>query len=134
MFPVAFDAFASSCMRLHLRARVCVRTSAFGCVQLIERLHEFRRGWISASGCVFCSRTFGMHYKQNFRVSSRRFLPITTCKSVWVLFGLLLTMLGQCYNCWVGYTPPTSCVVSVCCMYHCVHHISSFGYIQDGGQ
>ena len=52
VFTVAFDTFASA----------CVHTSAFGCMQLIERLHTFRRGWISVSGRVFCSRTFGMYY------------------------------------------------------------------------
>jgi len=36
--------------------------SAFVCVQTIKSPDASRRKWISASGRVFCSRTFGMYY------------------------------------------------------------------------
>ena len=58
-------------------------------------------------------------------------LGVNTLYMLFCFFKLLAVvgkMLGQCCNCWAGYTPPTSCVVSVRVrIYHCVHHISSLG-------
>ena len=54
---------ASACVRLRPPAsvRVRVRASAFVCVQTIKSTDASRHKWISASGRVFCSRTFGMY-------------------------------------------------------------------------
>ena len=62
---VRVRASASACERLRPRACVCVRVraSAFVCVQTIKSPDASRRKWISASGRVFCSRTFGMYYR-----------------------------------------------------------------------
>ena len=47
-------ASASACVRVNLRACICVCPRSFACMRL-------RHIWISASGCIFCSRTFGMY-------------------------------------------------------------------------
>ena len=73
IFPCVHT-FASACICVHLRASacvcvcpyafacVCLHSSVFICIQNIKRLDTFRRKWISASGCIFCSRTFSMYY------------------------------------------------------------------------
>ena len=54
--PTFFECtFHATCVRLH--------SSAFVCVQNIKCPDAFRHKWISASGCVFCSRTFRMYYR-----------------------------------------------------------------------
>ena len=53
--PTFFECtFHATCVHLH--------SSAFVCVQNIKCPDAFRHKWISASGCVFCSRTFRMYY------------------------------------------------------------------------
>ena len=62
---VRVRASTSACEHLRPRASVCVRVhaSAFVCIQTIKSPDASRRKWISASGRVFCSRTFRMYYR-----------------------------------------------------------------------
>ena len=52
----------STCECLHPCVSVRVHTSAFVSVQTIKSPDMSRHKWISASGRVFCSRTFRMYY------------------------------------------------------------------------
>ena len=63
----------SAYVRVHIRVstlvyvhvQVCtLYASAFVVVQKIKCSDASKHKWISASGCIFCSRTFGMHHTQ----------------------------------------------------------------------
>ena len=57
MHPRAFSCVcASVCM--DVSAWMCLHSSVFICIQHIKHLDMFRRKWISASGRIFCSKTF----------------------------------------------------------------------------
>jgi len=74
--------FHAICVRLH--------SSAFVCVQNIKRPDAFRRKWISASGCIFCSRIFGMYYRYARECLSMAYyemmkFPLFGCEDVYRL-------------------------------------------------
>ena len=73
---------SSACVHLHLHACVCVyvRVSASVCICVRVSVHrklavrmrlESRCKRISASRCIFCSRTFGTYYTQALHASSK---------------------------------------------------------------
>ena len=67
---VRASAFACMCLRLRACVCICVRVSVHRKLAVRMRL-ESRCKRISASRCIFCSRTFGTYYTQALHASSK---------------------------------------------------------------
>ena len=66
------------CVRALASAFVCVRASAFVCVHIIKSPDVSARIISDASGCVFRSRTFEMHYTYIISIAKSCYVNLFT--------------------------------------------------------